>query len=336
MSNKNLFFELESIDKKILLLKDHLNGFAEDFTNLLFEENKNKQIWTQYIIDNCIREKYSTIDFKFYSHYSTIDFKFHGHFLSADSIINLGKIKKEKIENFLCCFNGADCVGRQFTVSILKKRNMWDNDYCSKNFIFDIDRLDGNIARYCTEDEEPYYRNLILSDDDEYKNFYMSKYSFEYNKYNILHNLLFLHNKIQKSFIHLVTETIAVSYYPWVTEKFVYPIIAKSFWLAYAQPGYHAYLEKYYKFKKYSRIFDYSFDNEKNPVKRLVKLINEIEKYRKFSNSDLFDLYSVERDTLEYNYENYISGDYLKNVAPYIDSKDPKLIIENYNNNCYY
>ena len=82
--------------------------------------------------------------------------------------------------------------------------------------------------------------------------------------------------------------------------------------MCYGQPGWHDHLEKYYGFKKYTRLFDYSFDSIQNPVERLVELMCMISKFSNLTAQDWHDLYLIEQETIEYNYNHYFSGDYLQ------------------------
>jgi hypothetical protein len=110
---------------------------------------------------------------------------------------------------------------------------------------------------------------------------------------------------------------VATSYVPFVTEKFLYSIVTRGLFLAYAQPGWHAHVEKYYGFKRYTKLFDYRFDSIQNPVERLVELMTMIGKFSHFSPAEWHDLYLIEQDTIEYNYDHYFSQDYLKSLAKY-------------------
>jgi len=72
-------------------------------------------------------------------------------------------------------------------------------------------------------------------------------------------------------------------------------------------------VEKFYGFKKYTKLFDYTFDTIENPIKRLLELMTMISKFQKLSYDDLYDLYLLELDTINYNYDHYFSRDYIKN-----------------------
>jgi hypothetical protein len=135
--------------------------------------------------------------------------------------------------------------------------------------------------------------------------------------YNHRYNIDNLENKLTESFLHIVSETMATSYYPFVTEKFLYSIVTRGLFLAYAQPGWHDHVEKYYGFKRYTKLFDYRFDAIQNPVERLIELMSMISKFSMLSITDWTDLYLLEQETIEYNYNHFFSGDYLKLLKLY-------------------
>ena len=62
---------------------------------------------------------------------------------------------------------------------------------------------------------------------------------------------------------------------------------------------------------RYDKIFDYSFDDILNPVERLVKLLETVRKFDALSTADWHDLYLMEYDTIEYNYDHYFSKTYM-------------------------
>ena len=55
-------------------------------------------------------------------------------------------------------------------------------------------------------------------------------------------------------------------------------------------------------------------DQIKNPVIRLVDLLSMLTKFEKLSKLDWHDLYLLEQDTLEYNYDWYRSRKYLEQL----------------------
>jgi hypothetical protein len=111
--------------------------------------------------------------------------------------------------------------------------------------------------------------------------------------------------------VHLVSETLSTSYYPFYGEKFLQSVVTRGLFVAYAQPNWHEMLEKWYGFKKYDKIFDYRFDHIQNPLERMIELISMLLKFRYLSSDDWRDLYEMEKDTIEYNYDWYFSRQYV-------------------------
>jgi hypothetical protein len=204
--------------------------------------------------------------------------------------------------------------------SILENQGYFNPNYSSKNFTSSNDEILGHLSSLdLTEDEIELYDKFFKS-TDEFNN---TIYSFghvriEWETYTLADNIYNLESKLTQSFVHIVSETMATSYYPFVTEKFLYSIVTRGLFVAYAHPGWHTHIEKYYGFKLYDKIFDYSFDSIQNPVKRLIKLIEMISKFSKLSVDDWRDLYFVlEKDTIEYNYNHYFSGNYLEHLKQF-------------------
>jgi len=164
-----------------------------------------------------------------------------------------------------------------------------------------------------TDIEIQLYSRFFVNNDE----FNSSVYSFGHVQYDHKNNIYNLEDKLTGSFLHIVSESMATSYYPFVTEKFLYSIVTRGLFLAYAHPGWHAHIEKYYGFKLYNTIFDYSFDTIKNPVKRLIRLIETVSKFSTLSVDDWKDLYHMEQDNIEYNYDHYFSGRYKEHLAQF-------------------
>ena len=298
-----------------IYISDHLGGFTKTFENGIFNnlnvkaQKAQKKICVYYdeIIDDRIRLNYPNLEFKFYW------FTKKGEVFSS---LENYKIHPElDFKNFLCSFNGAPHNGRKLLVSIIEKFGWFNPDYSSKNFQLDAKKIDGYVSDYVTGDQERIYNKFFTTSDNFNQTIYRSfgKHNYEHGK-NI-HNL---ENQLTKSFLNLVSETEAMSYYPHVTEKFLYSIITRGLYLAYAPPGWHEHVEKYYGFKRYNKLFDYGFDSIQNPIKRLVELISMIQKFSILSSDDWRDLYLLELDTITFNYNHYFSKDYQKCLAKYV------------------
>jgi len=288
-------------------IADHLNGFEKDLTNKIFNvlsETGNKyRIYTQYIIDKNLQQKYQDLCINFSPDDQNLINLKHFNTYNTHPPINF--------KNFLCSFNGSDRVSRKLLVAILEKFGYFTNNYCSKNFSYSTDILDGHLQDY-VGDRNRFYRKFFIEEHSE--NFFQSIISFGHVRFEHAKNIYNLEHKLTQSFLHIVSETLATSYVPFVTEKFLYSIVTRGLFLAYAQPGWHAHVEKYYGFKRYTKLFDYKFDVIENPVERLVELMSMIAKFSKLSTDDWKDLYNMELDIIEFNYDHYFGGNYLKHL----------------------
>ena len=291
-------------------LYDHLNGFDINQKNELLSQldesaGLNQQqltLHTCYMFDDCIKSKYKNLNFKFskketeqlyqtlrsYTAHPPLDYK-----------------------NFVCSFNGSPHVSRKLLVSIIQKFGWFNPNYSSKNFSFTENTINGYIKDYV--DDERFYSKFFSTDQE----FLSTTYSFGHVRFFHRENVERLEKKLTESFLHLFSESLATSYYPFVSEKFFYSVVTRGLFLSYAQPGWHSHIEKYLGFKKYVKIFDYKFDTIENPIERLLELITMISKFSVLSVADWNDLYHIEQDTIEYNYNHYFSGRYLECLKKY-------------------
>jgi hypothetical protein len=124
--------------------------------------------------------------------------------------------------------------------------------------------------------------------------------------------------KILDSFITAVCEPVAQSYVPFPTEKFCFPIVNKSLWLSYAQPGYHKFLRDKFGIQQYREIA-YDFDEEPDPHQRLYKYILELLRLKNLSADDKFELYKLNQENIDHNFEIVTSGRMIYNIWRYDD-----------------
>jgi hypothetical protein len=303
-----------------IILFDDLGGFDSSLNNkvinYLKSVNCNKPIATEYIISDEMKKLWSPLDISV-----SVDLK-----NNADLKYNHGYTTHPEIQydNFLCSFNNSINHGRELLTSSLKKFGLFDETYCSKYFksgefylwriLQDIKSTNVVCTKFFT------HNNEFLSNDFVFKN---NGWDFElessepYGFTMMRKNIYNLEHKLTQSFVHLVSESKSHSYYPFITEKFLYSIITRGLFVTYGQPHWHSHVEKYYGFKKYDKIFDYSFDEIKNPMERVVSLISMVHKFSLLSVDDWNDLYQMESDTIEYNYDHYFSNGYLKQMRKY-------------------
>ena len=291
-------------------LIDHLGGFDSTGFNSVLNtldnkaglQNKTYDITYHQILDSAATGQYPNLKIKF-----SPEFQQKINFLHFK---NYNIHPELTFKNFVCCFNGSPHVSRKLLASTIKKFGWWNEDYCSKNFTCSAANITGHIGNY-VRDDYAYFYNKFFSVDEDFLN---RVYSFGHIRFDHKNNIYNLENKLTQSFLHIVSQTMATSYCPLVDEKFLYSIVTRGLFLAYAQPGWHTHLEKYYGFKRYTRLFDYHFDTIQNPVERLVELMSMIAKFSVLSVHDWHDLYQMEPDAIEYNYNHYFSGDYLKHL----------------------
>jgi hypothetical protein len=106
---------------------------------------------------------------------------------------------------------------------------------------------------------------------------------------------------------HVVTETIFYDEKLHLTEKIFKPIVARRPFLLVGAPGNLAYL-KSYGFQTFDRWIDESYDLEENHDQRLTKIVNELDKLCKLSESELTNMYNEMQEILEYNFHWFYTG----------------------------
>lgn len=288
-------------------LNDHGSGFTIDLTNQYISTLPIEPVTVQseYVITDTVQQVYPHVKFVF-------DYEYKKHLFEWFDAYRMHP--ELTFKNFLCSFNGSQHVGRKFLISALKKFNWFNPEYCSKNFVYTVEELDGHITDYTPEQSSFYRKFFISSDSDE---FFQTVSSFGHLRFSHWKNIYKLEDKLTQSFLHLISETVATSYYPFVTEKFLYSIVTRGLFLAYAPPGWHQQLNEQFGFKLYTKLFDYRFDSIQNPVERIVELMSMISKFSILTVDDWRDLYLLEQDSIEYNYNHYFSRDYLKCLAKY-------------------
>lgn len=284
---------------------DHLGCFCANLTNPLLDYiskiSQQDTVTTCYIFDDRVKKKYPNINFKFSQQQITL----------FQTLRNYNIHPELNYKNFICSFNGTGSIGRQLLASALNKFGYFNKDYCSKNFTHNGNEIDGHIANYVENTE---FYNKFFDCTDEFN---QQINSFGHVRFDHAKNIYNLENKLTRSFIHIVSDTMSHSYYPYLGEKAFYSIVTRGLFLSNAQPGWHAHLEKYLGFKLYTKLFDYRFDSITNPVERIVELMTMIGKFSKLTPFEWHDLYLLEQDNIEFNYDHYFSKDYLKKIKQF-------------------
>lgn len=286
-------------------MRDHAGGFTENFRNACIDSitDDYATVVTEYCVDSRIQQTYPQISFSF-------DLTFKTQLFSHFSNYHMHPVVRPK--KFLCSFNGTNHVSRQLLCAALIHRGWFDHDTCSKNFTCSLKELDGFVGDL-TLDQARLYNKFFTQKD--FGKMLSRVISFGHGRYNHSQNIKILESILTGCFFNLVSETLATSYYPFVTEKFLYSVVTRGLYVSYAQPGWHRHLHDFFGFKPYTKIFDYGFDQISNPVKRLITLLEMISKFSLLSEDDWNDLYEMEIDTIEYNYDHYFSGNYIKMLS---------------------
>jgi hypothetical protein len=288
-----------------------MGGFNSDgrcsiLDQIISSNPQLQSIHTEYILDRSILDHYTGTHIKF-------DVDLWAKNNSVEAFHQYNEHPDPNFQRFLCSFSGSAHVSRKLLVAALNRMGWFDHNTCSKNFQFTVDQIDGHLSDLLDQDQHRFFRKFFFTDTSQ--EFFHTIYSFGHFRFEHAHNIHNLEHQLTSSFLHIVSETMATSYYPFVTEKFLYSVVTRGLFLAYAQPGWHDHLERYYGFRKYNHIFDYRFDDIQNPVERLIELMSMIAKFSVLSSDDWRDLYEMESDTIEYNYDHYFSKGYLRNLA---------------------
>lgn len=290
---------------------DHLNGFDINFRNcILTDLNRKSTAWrtlikTEYLLSDEIKSLYPNLILQF-------DSNKYKESHCAPVMVEYTQHPSLTFERFLCSFNVKPHVGRQLLVSSLHRFGLWDHDISTKHFVSSKQSIDEHLRFFCGNKDRLYskffstdmgFLSSKIMPDDYVKRMDLAP---------IQEDLEFLVSKITRSFIHLVSETVSETYLPFITEKFLFSVISRGLFLSYAPPGWHKILSAKLGFRLYDNLFDYGFDSIINPVERLIALISMINKFRYLSCHDWHDLYLMEQDAIEYNYDHYFSGNYSK------------------------
>lgn len=115
----------------------------------------------------------------------------------------------------------------------------------------------------------------------------------------------------QSAFWHVVGETIFYLDKLHLTEKIFKPITVKRPFILVGAPGNLEYL-KSYGFQTFSNWIDESYDSEIDHDKRIMKVVDQIEKMSKLSQSQLLDMHRDMKSVLQYNYEHFYND--FKNI----------------------
>jgi len=282
-----------------LALGDHIDGFDQWMSNPALDRLErirfDRPIYLNYKDDGRIKQRYSSLDIR------------NGHCFWIYVLENYRIHPEINFKNFLCSFNGSPSVGRILLCNALHKWQWFNPETCTKNWILDRTNAENHI-QYLGQDRSQYLGNFLVDKTDH--EFYNTRYTINYAQFNHSGNIKSLENILTSSFVNLIGETQATSYYPFHTEKFLYSVATRGLFLVYGQPDWYKLWCDLFGFRLYDKIFDYSFDTIQNPLERLLSLMSMLSRFSHCTTDEWLDLYQMEMETIEYNYDHYFSGNF--------------------------
>jgi len=312
---------IQPVDSGTVRLIDHLFGFDSNFENYLLRAFDDLQqpitIYTEYILDDQVKLKYPNLDIRFDAaamiqgnNLLAVD----RYARSADpNLLNNVKV------NFLSSFNKAAHIGRIWLVLWLYELGWFNDECCSKHFEIVNTPRQGWVWSPIP-DEVLYLYSKYVGDDynlpskQHPRSQFLKKIIKFGNPYHTPSDDLKILAKFnQRSFVNLVAETVPINSIPFPTEKSLCPIVHKTLWVAYAPLGHHKFMFDKFGFRPY-QCFDYTFDQEPDPVERLGKLTHMLTKFSKMTPDQWQDIYNQEKEIIKFNFEHVASGSFLTQI----------------------
>ena len=244
---------------------------------------------------------------------------FPAHLLyQAFSKIDLQKklFHDQKFYHTVSTFNGTFHSSRMLLVLYLFTSNLWNEKYCFKS-----KKLSCNIKtlqQWKNKGIENILKNTPLK---AVKKFLESYNEIDYQRWDHVKNCITQSPIMKKTLVHLISETYAEGTQPFFTEKTFLSIVNKSIFLTLGQPNYYSVLNKSFGFKNFN-CFDYSFDHEPDLLKRIESIVDQIKKLSHLSDSDKMELYHSNKPILDWNFNHFISGDWMKQCTETINQLD--------------
>lgn len=115
-------------------------------------------------------------------------------------------------------------------------------------------------------------------------------------------NKSFVQEALPKEYASCFMQIVPESETKWfqLSEKTIVPLFFCKPFLSASCKNFHSRLQSY-GFELYTELFDYSFDNESELDIRLEKLVDNVVRYKNYSNTELKNCYNRVKDKLTYN-----------------------------------
>lgn len=290
-------WQTHQISANTYIVDDHFGGFDANYRNELLDSlPSNSVVYTEYVLSPQTREQYPALSLRFSGYNALVgkhvfDFVDHCEHTQCNAV---------PLTNFISCFCRSETTGRIWLLSRLNELGWLTPGYYSKHFALP-ERVLNKVD--CT---------TIVND----KNFAEQIVQIAYNGNTFDHaaHIPHLVPVIAQCFINVVAETQSFTYEPFWTEKFLYPVAAKSVWIAMAGPNYHRFLEQQLGFRLFD-IFDYSFDSIKDPEHRLSAMLDSVRPFATLSPSQWQDIKRSQQAVLDHNYHWLRSKHFVNRLA---------------------
>jgi len=300
---KKLFVFDKDTDKVTIYMEDWSPRIDCNFNYVIETIRQNPQIHFDLIPDCPIQitDKPDNLNIEWMASNN------QGYFWKAyQQCMHLNPAPDKNIQHTVCTFNGGYTVKRNAMCLLLFYHNLWNVKYCYKIFVANqkslqfVDKIKNKINPLGASKVKKFLRSTNNLETTSIKN-YADR------------------SKIQKkimdaTFINLLVGPSDGNNFvaPYVDEKIILPIINKSIWLMFDTDGWYKNLTKFYGFKTFDNIFDYSFDSINDWQDRAINIVDQLCVLDKLSRNDQQKLYMDSKQIIDYNYDHLVSGKWIQ------------------------
>lgn len=263
-------------------------NFTNDTNFIIFANSEKSQLKKDFL------KRYPAADWYFFFHgFAALDWYRDFKYLNYQDT---------KIDKVFSSFNHIiqnNRSYRMYFISLLKEHNIYDQGYISLPLLTPNiikQELFKNQSPLSLDAKKHIVTNLLPSaqpvrlDECDY-----NSASADVSMY------------LQRAFWNIVTETVYFDEKLHLTEKIFKPIVSRRPFILVAAPGNLAYL-KSYGFKTFDRWIDESYDNERDPDRRMQLIVAEMKKLCSLSHTQLLAMHQEMQDVLEYNHQHFYTN----------------------------
>ena len=221
------------------------------------------------------------------------------------------EFQKDK-ESFFMCYNRMLKPHRVSLLALLKREGILDEvDWTmlrGNEFNERFSNLDGTpsfglfFEVFDREDFKEYYNEILfLQKSGIKKSRFEEEYRVDQPPYFIDFYKTYEMNPYRNSYVNIVTETGYISTdVIHITEKSLMPIYYSQIPLILANFEHNKFLKERYDFDLFEDIIDYSYDNEKDPRKRLFMFVDEVKRLNSIKD-EIINFYKNNQERFELN-----------------------------------